>query len=397
MIFKAEFAEGILTMRKAKQKKRQWKKPIKFIFSILLSMLIGASIGLLATRHLGVMFNGEKRNVELVILFILVFVEVCVALFLQIFIHETGHLVFGLLTGYRFLSFRIGSFMWVRENERLKVKRLSIAGTGGQCLLLPPESEDKKIPFVLYHLGGSIFNFVSGALFFILYMVFKNVIYLSSFLLLLSFLGIAFALLNAIPFKGDLVSNDGHNVGLCARDSNTLHAVCIQMKVVGELSQGIRLKDMPEEWFSFITLEEMQNAILAAVGVFAYNRLSDKHLFDEADRLAEQLLTLESLSGVHRNLLVCDRIYCELIGENRKDVLDVMRDKTQEKFMEAMKKFPSVLRTDYAYMLLVEKNKEKAEKIMQVFEKVARTYPYACEMESERELMNIAKQVSDYS
>lgn len=43
-----------------------------------------------------------------------------VAFFLHIIVHETGHLVFGLLTGYKFSSFRIASFMWLKENGQLK-------------------------------------------------------------------------------------------------------------------------------------------------------------------------------------------------------------------------------------------------------------------------------------
>ena len=109
----------------------------------------------------------------------------------------------------------------------------------------------------------------------------------------------------------------------------------------------------------------------------------------------EQLIGLDSLAGVHRNLLICDRIYCEIIGENRKNILDIMLDNPQKKFMKSMKKFPSVLRTEYAYELLTEKNVEKAKKTMLEFEKVARTYPYSCDVESERELMNIASLASE--
>ena len=380
-------------MKKARQKKRQGKKHI--IFSILISMLIGAIIGFLTTKHVSSILNSGRGTMEIVISLILMLVELYAAIFLQIVIHEAGHLILGLLTGYRFLSFRIGNFMWVRENKRLKIKRLSLAGTGGQCLLLPPEPPDKKAPFALYHLGGAILNLVSSLIFFILYLFFQNVAYLSLFLLIVSLVGLAIALLNGIPMQYGLVSNDGQNVRLCAKDNKTLHAMCIQLKVVGELSRGIRLRDMPEEWFSFIALEEMNNGIVATIAVFAANRLLDSQLLDEADQLAARLLEVDSLEGIHRNLLVCDRIYYEVINKNRKDIVDMMRDNPQKEFMKSMKKFPSVLRTEYAYMLLVEKSMERAEKIMATFEKVARTYPYSCEIESERELMNIANRVSD--
>ena len=60
--------------------------------------------------------------------------------------------------------------------------------------------------------------------------------------------------------------------------------------------------------------------------------------------------------------------------------------------MKAMKTSPSVLRTQYAYALLAEKNAAGAKKWLDLFEKVAKTYPYPVDVESERELMEIARQ-----
>ena len=39
--------------------------------------------------------------------------------FLQTVIHEAGHLVFGLLSGYQYCSFRIGSFMWIKQDGKI--------------------------------------------------------------------------------------------------------------------------------------------------------------------------------------------------------------------------------------------------------------------------------------
>ena len=60
------------------------------------------------------------------------------AYFIHAVIHEFGHLVFGLLTGYKFISFRIGNFMFIKKEGKLRVKLFNIVGTGGQCLMMPP-------------------------------------------------------------------------------------------------------------------------------------------------------------------------------------------------------------------------------------------------------------------
>ena len=62
--------------------------------------------------------------------------------------------------------------------------------------------------------------------------------------------------------------------------------------------------------------------------------------------------------------------------------------------MKSMKTFPSVLRTEYTYALLKENDNKKASKIKDEFEKMGAYYPYPQEIESERELMELAEQKS---
>ena len=132
---------------------------------------------------------------------------------------------------------------------------------------------------------------------------------------------------------------------------------------------------------------------------FALQKLSalekEQGKFDEADALMERLLSQDNrIPGGLRKTMVCDRIYVELIRENRPEVLEGLRTKDQVKFMKAMKKFPSVLRTEYAYALLAEKDPEKAQTVMEAFEKAARTYPNPNDITIERELMETAREAA---
>ena len=58
--------------------------------------------------------NKSKKNTFFVYIFVLL-LAIYLAMFIQMVVHEAGHLVFGLLTGYQFSSFRIGSFMFIKE------------------------------------------------------------------------------------------------------------------------------------------------------------------------------------------------------------------------------------------------------------------------------------------
>lgn len=321
------------------------------------------------------------------------FVAVAYAAFIfHIIIHEGGHLVFGLLTGYRFSSFRIFSFMWVKDGESVKFKRHSIAGTGGQCLMSPPDIKNGEMPIVWYNLGGSLMNIIFSTVFLICFFLFNSVSVLSGILLLFALLGYSLAILNGVPMRMGAIDNDGYNAISLSKDAQAREAFWMQMKVVEETTKGVRLRDMPSEWFTVPTDEAMSNSMVAARGVFACNRLMDEERFEEADELMAHLLEIESgMVGLHRSILICERIYVELIHQNRREVVEEKFTKNLQSFMKAMKDTPSILRTQYAIALLYENDKAKAETIKAQFEKRAKTYPYPHEIDSERDLMKLAE------
>ncbi len=314
------------------------------------------------------------------------------SIFVATIIHETGHLIFGLMTGYKFNSFRIMSFMWIKEGEKVKLKRYSLAGTAGQCILIPPEMKDGKMPVILSNIGGSLLNLITGIIFLVVYGIVGKTQFVGTAFMMLGFISIILAMMNGVPMRTALITNDGYNTVELCKNRNAVKAFWIQMKVQELICKGIRLKDMPPEWFTLPSDEELQNHSVAAMGVFSCNYLMDKQQFDEADKRMEYLMSIDSgIIGLHRNLMVCDRIYCELIRENRRDIIEKMLTKEQQNFMKSMKNFPAILRTEYAYALLAEKDTVKAEKIKCQFEKISKTYPYKVDIDSEKELIDIAR------
>ena len=309
---------------------------------------------------------------------------------IHIVLHEAGHLIFGLMSGYQFSSFRIGSHMLMKENGKLVHRKIKIAGTGGQCLMVPPEMVDGKFPVVLYNLGGSIVNLLVTALMIPVFVAIdKNSIFALFFFLLIA-IGAITGLGNGIPMRTKTVDNDGYNGISLGKSKEAMRAFWIQMKTNEQLTKGIRTKDMPEEWFEVPTDEAMRNPMVATIGVYAASRLMDQHRFEEAGSLIDHLLEIETgMVALHRNLLICDQIYLELIGENRSDRVEMLYTKELKKFMKAMKTFPSVIRLEYAYNLIAAQDPKAAAKSMEAFERVAATYPYPNDINTERELIKI--------
>ena len=377
-----------MTDMNKRRRKIVWQQYIGMAFM----MLIGAICGFIMVWYID-NSSADTPLYQQILSLAGLFFGMYVALFFHMIVHEAGHLVFGLMTGYKFCSFRIASFMWLKENGKLKMKRLTLAGTGGQCLMTPPDMKDGKIPLVLYNLGGSFINIIIGALFLVGYLIFSDIPFLSPILLIFAAVGFMTAMMNGIPMRMGTVDNDGYNAFALSKSKEAVEAFWVQLKVAEQSSKGVRLKDMPAEWFAVPTDGAMKNSMVATRCVFTCNRLMDEEKFEEADALMAHLLEIESgIVGLHHDLLMCDRIYVELIGQNRTEVIASMMTKEQKKFMKAMKRFPSVLRTQYALAVLEEKNVSKAETIKGDFDKAAKSYPYPHEIESERELMRIVDQ-----
>ena len=371
------------------------KKKIGQILIPVCFVLIGAACGILFMKFLdGPETAGASRG-DKILKILVALVSMCAALILQIIIHEAGHLVFGLLTGYRFISFRVSSFMWMKDNDRIRFKRMSIAGTGGQCLMAPPDLKDGKMPVQLYNYGGAIMNLIASAISGGLSLLCPAGSLFRPFLLMMLVTGIAYALMNGLPLRMSLANNDGRNAWDLARSPEAVRAFWTTMKMNELSAKGVCLRDMPEEWFAVPDEEGMKNGITSSLGAVACSRLMEQGKFEEADALMERLLSQRNgIPGVLRKMLVCDRIYVELIRKNRPEALEALRTKDQLKFMKSMKKYPSVLRTEYAYALLAEKDPEKAQTVMKAFEKAARTYPNPNDITIERELMETAREAA---
>ena len=80
-----------------------------------------------------------------------------------------------------------------------------------------------------------------------------------------------------------------------------------------------------------------------------------------------------------------------VVKENTSEAI-YLHNKEYDKFVKSMKNTPSVIRSEYAYALLAEKDEKKAEELIALFEKVSKTYPYPREIEGERELLNLVNE-----
>ncbi len=349
------------------------------VFSVVLSMAMGICLGFF-------MFSEEHSSL---VDFLVFTVALIIAFSLELVIHEAGHLVCGLLTGYKFVSFRIGSFVLTKTPQGLKIKKLSIPGTGGQCLLDPPPYDGGNYPCTLYNAGGVLFNVLSAVIFWLL-----STLPLGSIMVRIfrctAVIGIYLALQNGIPLLTGTVANDGHNILYLNKNKTAKLGLWQSLKINKAANDGIRVKDMPAEWFVKGDIADMKDGLGTGTLVALAGRYLDEHDFDRAreiyDLIRDQKLPL---AGLHETMIMNDCVYLDILKKGAEADVSALKQKPHKQVLAQMNGFPSVLRTRYAVAKVVEKDEAKAAEIRREFEKAASSYPMEAEVESERELMDL--------
>ena len=359
----------------------------KYLFPII-GFLFGGLLGLVAC-HYAICLVGDQSIILLIGYLIVLFIFMFIIYFIEIFIHESGHLVCGLLSGYHFLSFRIFNWILIKKQRHYQIKKYSLLSTAGQCLLAPPDYNEGQFPCLLYHLGGILFDGFSLIIFLTFYFHTQGIFnYICLVFVLFAFLNI---ITNGIPISNAIMVNDGYNVMHLNKDPLTKYAFWLQMYIYQKLVEEKSLRDIDASYFDLPSFDLLTNGLSATLAVLRCNYLMEKHCFDEAQDLIQQVMTLPIL-GIHRYLLQLDLIYIAIINGNFKQAISY-KTKELDSVIKQMKNNPSIIRFQYAYALKCEQNKQKANQLAKQFNHLQQSYPYLVELKVEAEYMNLIKEM----
>ena len=199
----------------------------------LLYMVIGA----FASYKIGYLIGGTSTTEKILALLLL-----CLFFVLHVFLHEGGHLLFGLLTGHKFLSFRIFSYCLVLMDGKFKLTKIKVPGTLGQCLMIPPKMENDHFPFRLYLLGGGILNILAS----LVSLLFFSLSPL--FVIEFALLGIILGISNLIPYS----FNDGTTYQLTKSSKENERLLYLQLASNAKLTSGLRFSELSESYYEII-------------------------------------------------------------------------------------------------------------------------------------------------
>lgn len=283
-----------------------------------------------------------------------------VATILHIIIHEGGHMVFGLLSGYEFLSFRIMSFTIVKKDGKLTVKKLNIAGTGGQCLMYPPQWKDgEKFPYLAYNLGGGLFNIIFSLMAVPLFFTGSALWgWVAGFFI---FTGVTFAVTNLVPMTIG-VPNDGKNVRDCKKSLIAQKALYLQLKMNAEMSDGVRLKELTLEMLQIEKQEESEKSgLVVGLQLYEIYWYMENGMDEEAKALLlEMEAKKETMALLFVNAFELIRLYYMLLEKAPLEQIAAYYNVLKIVFLKNADL--SVLFVKYAYYkLLTDEEREKIE------------------------------------
>lgn len=371
---------------KNKRKNQNW---VIFLFALMLIFFIYPFV-----KNIRSQINIYESAINLLLFLVIIFVPALIFIFLHIIIHEAGHLIFGLLSGYKFVSFRILSFMWCSQDGKIVLKRVRLPGTSGQCLMSPPEFAHGKIPYRLYNLGGSLLNFIFSIIAIIIAIIMRTGMPGIVISLLIYFAGIGMytGLSNAFPLTVSGINNDGKNALYLGKDSEALKTFYIMLKVNEYTTNGAMFKDMPDDYFILPSEEGLKNAITANRIVFVCGRVMENGNYENAADIIDWFMEQDNaLPMINIKLLKLNRLYCEIVGQRRPDYINALYSKEQQMFIKIMGGIsPDVVHTNYAYKLLIEGDTSGAQQLKANFFKKSVKYPYKGDIKRVLEMMDFA-------
>ncbi len=351
------------------------KKALGYALQILLGAIVGVAIAYAA-------FADVKSPFYIVVNVLVVFA----AFYLHIILHEAGHLVCGLLSGYQFVSFRVGAFILLKTNEGYEFTISPAPGIAGQCLLMPPP-EDEPQPFLLYHLGGVLTNFLVTFCA-ILYICFNGIFI---FAVVLAGVGVILGIINILPAASPEIPNDGANIKEAKKGPLYLEAMQMQLRVAAKLAKDESLADMSEEMFQIKEGLNPLSPFALVLRIYQYNRLQAKHDLTNAAEVMRALYNdVSDIYPYFQKEVKAEWLYCLSAILDDKSTATALFETELKKWLP---KYPQIdkLRACYTYYALTIHDFDKANAYCKNAEKELKNFPYKTVAETEAWLLQDIK------
>jgi hypothetical protein len=331
---------------------------------------------------------------EIILLGITLFLWLIFVLVFQVFLHEAGHCIFGLLAGFHILSFRLLSITIIKNKNNYRISKYRIPGSLGQCLLLPPQKPIYKLSLAFFILGGSIADLVISISTLLLMLSPRIISFpnrMKFFLMALYTFGSI--VLNAIPGKENRINNDGTNLYYLLKDSQAVKCCLAQMSVLEKMQKGLSYKELYDDIFITSEDADLTNIFIAQHKILECYYYMDLRQWTAAFNCLYELETAaekqEKLVNDKNKKYCCNSKHHQVIENiigTEKLFLSIQMKKNSSEIEELFRKNSkllysrssdfNLLKVRMAYDLFKDNSSENKDRIRRRIKKRIQNYPY---------------------
>jgi hypothetical protein len=224
---------------------------------------------------------------------------VVVGMLLSMPIHELEHLICGLLTGYKFRSFRMMNIQWVKDtNGKIKIKKNPLFFIFAAQSLMEPCEDEKDFKYVLYNLGGGIATLITGVICLVTSFLSVND-YIADLAGGMGIFTIIISLYYLIPYTNQLAPNEARNIREISGSPLAKHGNYLRLRVNADLDAGKHMSDYPPEFFHVDEDAYTGNYAIADILFLSADRYEE---LGEYDKMREELYRIDvtKLPAIYR-------------------------------------------------------------------------------------------------
>lgn len=344
------------------RKRPKQDRSMNFLGSIFVGAVLGFVIGFSGQSYVKQILGGINF---LQIILLLAWFYVC--LYLSIVLHEAGHMVCAFLSGYRFVSFRIGKTTFFKRNGKIHIGRYYIPGTAGQCFMMPNTQLGEVYPYRLYLLGGVLVNAILGVISLVLVLLLPNGFH-TALLWVSVFINLSNTLINLMPVKG--ISSDGDSIRALNKSEKSRLNFWRSLAIYEKTVQNVPIAEIPVDYFDSEPLQEGDNTLAVAAKISYCAYLMALEQYEQAITRYEEFLNMKTLISVYRCEVTTNLLLLKIVIKGEKYEDNPLITKELKQYWKAMKK--AQMPSHIALQIAVAKQAknldalQKAEKAWQI-------------------------------
>ncbi len=347
---------------------------IKFIIVSILSALC-----LLIYPIISIINDSVDVYYFLYILFMIV------GIFIFLIVHELGHLLFGLLSGYEFISFQFFTNIIFKDTDgKIRTEKRKNRAVLGQCIMKYPKKKNYNV--IMYHVGGGILNLTFGLIFIVLYILYPNG-FLGAIFMAFASVNLLFMVTNLFPLNYP-TTNDGYNIYryIKNKDVNKLYEEYLDISI--DIRNNVEFKNL--SLLEHISKSNEKEVFFANHLYHQFYKELDLFKFDEAKETLEELFKThkEKKSNAYYACLF-EKIYFYGIYMNNEVEIKKCYDEIPKKIKKSLFKLQinNYLKVAYVVAQYVEYNPNKAKKMKENYKKLVEKEFVANQVLMEKDLL----------